>query len=209
VTLEQVSGFFKAGEAFIEGTIAAVLVVLWVAALALHMARPYMAKTTGKFSLRLGADLWWIIYVGLRDIITLNVFLGSFIFFYPDVVTGQDLPVTGGLAAVCAFAVVLIKLMTKGDADRRWFVAQVLLLALGATLYLGPYLLGVQTTLLSGQRLDQFGPLLVSSKNSDLALPLCYLSAALAGILGLVAVGYNLRLTTVSRPEPHTPGVAR
>jgi len=173
------------------------------------MARPYMAKTTGKFSLRLGADLWWIIYVGLRDIITLNVFLGSFIFFYPDVVTGQDLPVTGGLAAVCAFAVVLIKLMTKGDADRRWFVAQVLLLALGATLYLGPYLLGVQTTLLSGQRLDQFGPLLVSSKNSDLALPLCYLSAALAGILGLVAVGYNLRLTTVARPEPQTPGVAR
>jgi hypothetical protein len=209
VTLDQVSGFFDAGEAFIEGTIAAVLVVLWVAALALHMARPYMAKTTGKFSLRLGADLWWIIYVGLRDIITLNVFLGSFIFFYPDVVTGQDLPVTGGLAAVCAFAVVLIKLMTKGDADRRWFVVQVLLLALGATLYLGPYLLGVQTTLLSGQRLDQFGPLLVSSKNSDLALPLCYLSAALAGILGLVAVGYNLRLTTVSRPEPQTPGVAR
>jgi hypothetical protein len=209
VTLDQVSGFFDAGEAFIEGTIAAVLVVLWVAALALHMARPYMAKTTGKFSLRLGADLWWIIYVGLRDIITLNVFLGSFIFFYPDVVTGQDLPVTGGLAAVCAFAVVLIKLMTKGDTDRRWFVAQVLLLALGATLYLGPYLLGVQTTLLSGQRLDQFGPLLVSSKNSELALPLCYLSAALAGILGLVAVGYNLRLTTVSRPEPQTPGVAR
>jgi hypothetical protein len=57
VTLDQVSGFFDAGEAFIEGTIAAVLVVLWVAALALHMARPYMAKTTAKFSLRLGADL--------------------------------------------------------------------------------------------------------------------------------------------------------
>jgi len=209
VTLEQVSGFFDAGEAFMEGTIAAVLVVLWVLALALHMARPYMARTTGKFSLRLGADLWWIIYVGLRDVITLNVFLGSFIFFYPDVVTGMDLPITGGLAAVCAFAVVLIKLMTKGDADRRWFTAQVLLLALGATLYLGPYLLGVQMTLLTGQRIDQFMPILVSSKNPDLALPLCYLSAALAGILGLVAVGYNLRLTTVSRPAPQTPGVAR
>ncbi|MEI8334550.1 MAG: hypothetical protein WCH74_11990 [Chloroflexota bacterium] len=209
MTLEQVSGFFDAGEAFMEGTIAAVLVVLWVLALALHMARPYMARTTGKFSLRLGADLWWIIYVGLRDVITLNVFLGSFIFFYPDVVTGMDLPITGGLAAVCAFAVVLIKLMTKGDADRRWFTAQVLLLALGATLYLGPYLLGVQMTLLTGQRIDQFMPILVSSKNPDLALPLCYLSAALAGILGLVAVGYNLRLTTVSRPAPQTPGVAR
>jgi hypothetical protein len=209
VTLDQVSGLFDAGEAFVEGTIAAVLVVLWVAALALHMGRPYMARTTGKFSLRLGADLWWIIYVGLRDIITLNVFLGSFIFFYPDVVTGQDLPITGGLAACCAFAVVLIKLMTKGDADQRWFTVQVLLLALGATLYVGPYLLGTQMTLLTGQRVDQIMPVLVSSKNPDLALPLCYLSAAIAGVMGLVAVAYNLRLTSVTRPEPGPAGVSR
>jgi len=209
VTLDQVSGLFDAGEAFIEGTIAAVLVVLWVAALALHMGRPYMARTTGKFSLRLGADLWWIIYVGLRDIITLNVFLGSFIFFYPDVISGQELPITGGLAACCAFAVVLIKLMTKGDADKRWFTVQALLLALGATLYVGPYLLGTQMTLLTGQRIDQIMPALVSSKNPDLALPLCYLSAAIAGVMGLIAVGYNLRLTSVTRPEPGPAGVSR
>ena len=75
-------------------------------------ARTWSANT-GKFTLRLGADLWWIIYVALRDIILLQVFLGSFIFFYPDVVTGQDLPITGGLAAVCAFAALLIKLMTR------------------------------------------------------------------------------------------------
>ena len=209
MTLDQVSGLFDAGEAFIEGTIAAVLVVLWVAALALHMGRPYMARTTGKFSLRLGADLWWIIYVGLRDIITLNVFLGSFIFFYPDVISGQELPITGGLAACCAFAVVLIKLMTKGDADKRWFTVQALLLALGATLYVGPYLLGTQMTLLTGQRIDQIMPALVSSKNPDLALPLCYLSAAIAGVMGLIAVGYNLRLTSVTRPEPGPAGVSR
>jgi hypothetical protein len=209
VNLDQVSGLFDAGEAFIEGTIAAVLVVLWVAALALHMARPYMARTTGKFSLRLGADLWWIIYVGLRDIITLNVFLGSFIFFYPDVISGQELPITGGLAACCAFAVMLIKLMTKGDADKRWFTVQALLLALGATLYLGPYFLGTQMTLLTGQRIDQIMPALVSSKNPDLALPLCYLSAVIAGVMGLVAVGYNLRLTSVKRPEPGPAGVSR
>ena len=54
----------------------------------LHLARPYMVRTTGKFTLRLGADLWWIIYVALRDIFLLQVFLGSFIFFYPDVVAG-------------------------------------------------------------------------------------------------------------------------
>ena len=46
MTLDQVSGLFDAGEAFVEGTIAAVLVVLWVAVLGLHMARPLMAQTT-------------------------------------------------------------------------------------------------------------------------------------------------------------------
>ena len=124
-------------------------------------------------------------------------------------ISGQELPITGGLAACCAFAVVLIKLMTKGDADKRWFTVQALLLALGATLYVGPYLLGTQMTLLTGQRIDQIMPALVSSKNPDLALPLCYLSAAIAGVMGLIAVGYNLRLTSVTRPEPGPAGVSR
>ena len=69
MTPDQVSGLFDAGEGFIEGTIAAALVVLWLLALALHLGRGYMVRTTGKFTLRLGADLWWIIYVGLRDLI--------------------------------------------------------------------------------------------------------------------------------------------
>jgi hypothetical protein len=201
VTADQVAGFFDAGEGFVEGTIAAVLVVLWILSVALHLARPYMVRTTGRFTLRLGADLWWIIYVALRDLILLQVFLGSFIFLYPDVVTGQDLPITGGLAAVCAFAALLIKLMTRGDQDVRWMRIQVLLVGLGAALYITPYLLGSQMTLLSGNLTDQIMPLLVTSKNPDLALPLSYLSAALIGIMGVVAVAYNLRLTKVSRPQ--------
>jgi hypothetical protein len=204
MTPEQVTGFFDAGEAFVEGTIGAALVVLWLVALGLHLARPYMANTTGKFTLRLGADLWWIIYVALRDIFLLQVFLGSFILFYPDVVSGQPLPVTGGLAAVCAFAALLIKLTTKGDADLRWFRIQVLLVALGATLYLIPYFFGVQATELTGQHITGISEALVSSSNPDLALPLCYLSAALAGILGVIAVAYNFRLTSVRRPKPGT-----
>ncbi len=198
----QVSGLFDAGEAFVEGTIAAALVILWILTVALHVARPYMAKTTGKFTLRLGADLWWIIYVGLRDIMLLQVFLGSFIFFYPDVVGGKALPITGGLAAVCAFAVLLIKLMTKGDDDLRWTRAQVVLLAVGAGLYIAPYLFGPQAQLLTGSRLLNLSNLLTSSQNPGLAEPLCYISAALVGILGIVAVVYNFRLS-YRQPKAH------
>jgi hypothetical protein len=196
VTADQVSGFFDAGEGFIEGTIAAALVILWILSVALHLARPYMVRATGKFTLRLGADLWWIIYVALRDLILLQVFLGSFIFFYPDVVTGQALPITGSLAAVCAFAALLIKLMSKGDADLNGMRAQVLLIGLGAALYITPYFFGSQMTMLTGKLTDQFAPLLVTSTNPDLALPISYIAALAIGIMGLVAVGYNLRQTT-------------
>jgi hypothetical protein len=208
VTPDQVSGLFDAGESFIEGTIAAALIALWLLAISLHLARPYMIRNLRKFSLRLGADLWWIVYVALRDLILVQVFLGSFIFFYPDVVSGKDLPITGGLAATCAFAVLLIKLMTKGDADLRWFRVQTALLGLGAALYILPYVLGVQVNAIGSDTANQLASVLVSSQNPTVALALCYLSAVMVGLMGLVAVIYNLRQTTVQRPKNTEPRVA-
>jgi hypothetical protein len=189
---------FGAAEQFIEGTIAAALVALWLLAVALHLARPYMLMLTRKFTLRLGADLWWTIYVGMRDVFLLQVFLGSFIFFYPDVVKGNDLPITGGLAAVCAFGALLLKLMTRADADARSFNAQTFLIGIGAGLYLVPYLLGSQVTTVGSSISNQLASILVSSQNQTIALALCYLSALLVGILALVAVAYNLRLASPS-----------
>ena len=190
MTPDQVGGLFDAGESFIEGTIAAVLVVLWVVVVSLFIARPYMVANLNKFTLRLGADLWWIIYVAIRDLLLVNLFLGSFIFFYPDVVSGKDLPITGGLAAACAFAVMLIKLI-KGDHEVNWFRAQVVLLGLGAVLYIFPYLLGVQVTQIGTDQSNQLASVLVSSQNVDVALALCYLSAILVGVMALIAVVYN------------------
>ena len=204
MTPEQVSAFFDAGEGFVEGTIAAALVVLWLLVVALHMARPYMVTHLHRFSLRLGADLWWILYVGLRDLLIVQVFLGSIIFFYPDVVRGKDLPITGGLAAACAFAVLLIKLVTRGDSDVRWYRAQTVLLGLGATLYLVPYVLGVQVTTVGSESANQLAAIFVSSQNTDWSLALCYISAVLVGVMGLIAVGYNLSQATVQRPR-HRP----
>jgi hypothetical protein len=190
------SAAFGAAEQFVEGTIAAALVALWLLAVALHLARPYMLAATRKFTLRLGADLWWTIYVGMRDIFLLQVFLGSFIFFYPDVVKNNDLPITGGLAGAAAFAVLLLKLMTKGDADARSFQAQTFLIGLGATLYLVPYFLGSQVTTVSSSYASQLASILVSSQNQTWALVLCYVSGALVGLMGLIAVVYNLRLAS-------------
>lgn len=202
MTPDQVTGFFDAGESFVEGTIAAVLVAFWIIVVAIQLARPYMLRHLRKFTLRLGADLWWIIYVALRDLLLVLLFLGGFIFFYPDVISGQDLPITGGLATACVFGVLVLKLVGKGDADVRNFQAQTLLIGLGAALYITPYILGVQVTQIGEDWSNWLASIFVSSQNTDVALPLAYLSAGIVGVLGLVAVGYNLRQASVRRPVP-------
>lgn len=201
MTPDQVTGFFDAGESFVEGTIAAVLVAFWIIVLAIQMARPYMLRHLRKFTLRLGADLWWILYVGLRELLIVLLFLGGFIFFYPDVVGGQDLPVTGGLATACVFAVLVLKLVARGESDLTNFRIQTALLGLGATLYIVPYMLGVQVTQIGSDWSNWLASMFVSSQNTDLSLPLCYVSAAIVGVLGIYAVIYNLRQTNVRRPH--------
>ena len=201
MTSADVQAFFEFGEMFVEQTIAAALVLLWVLVLALHIGRPYMVRITGKFTLRLGADLWWIIYVALRDLLVVQVFLGSFIFFYPDVVRADNLPITGGLAAACAFAALVVKLTTRGDADPRGFRLQTILLGVGSMLYIVPYVLGVQVTTIGSGVSNQLAALLDSSQNTNVSLPLAYISAAIVGLLGLYAVIYNLRIADTRRPQ--------
>ncbi|HEY8742723.1 MAG TPA: hypothetical protein VIU62_06470 [Chloroflexota bacterium] len=54
------SALSDAGEQIPEGTLAAVLPILWLLMLALHLARRDMLNVVQKFSLRLGADIWWL-----------------------------------------------------------------------------------------------------------------------------------------------------
>src|SRR5258708_13288773 len=99
------------GEQFLEGTLAAVLPIIWLVILGLHLGRPYILGMIDRFTLRLGADLLWLIYVGLRDILIVSGVIMSFMFFFPDVVVTDALPLTGGLPPVCLFAVLLLNPM--------------------------------------------------------------------------------------------------
>ena len=65
-----------------------------------------------------------------------------------------------------------------------------------------PYILGVQLTNVHGRTVSQLADLFTSSRNTDLALPLCYISAALVGVMAIVAVVYNLRQASVRRSRP-------
>src|SRR6266571_5996850 len=140
-----VSGINDGGEQFLEGTLAAALPIIWLAILGLHLGRPYILDMIDRFTLRLGADLLWLVYVALRDLLIVSGVVMSFMFFFPDVVVTDQLPLTGGLAAAALFGVLLVKLVGDPDHNLRDFQIVTGLLGLGGLFFFVPYMLGVQS----------------------------------------------------------------
>ena len=187
-----VSGINSGAEQFLEGTLAAALPVIWLALLGLHLGRPYILDMIDRFTLRLGADLLWLIYIALRDLLILSGVVMSFMFFFPDVVTTDQLPLTGGFAAVLLFAVLLVKLMGDPDHNLRDFRLVTWLLAMGALFYFVPYLFGVMLNQVATGGFLTVSKFLVSNTNATWAVTLGYISTALFAIMGAIAVGYVL-----------------
>ncbi len=199
MTVDQLShaiinAFLQGGEQFLEGTMAAALPLLWMLVLALHLARPYMVRTTQKFSLRLGADIWWILYIGLRDGMIALVAILSFMYLYPDVLVTDSLPIGGSLATTALFGVLLVKLMADADNDPRAFKLVSTLLGVGSAVYIVPTLLGVQLSAAGwGPFWDSVARALTTNTDPGLAIALCWISIAAIGLMAVVAVWYNLR----------------
>ncbi|HEV2655076.1 MAG TPA: hypothetical protein VGT82_08950 [Ktedonobacteraceae bacterium] len=193
LTTAIVSGINSGLEQFLEGTLAAMLPVIWLALLGLHLGRPYILDMIERFTLRLGADLLWLVYVGLRDFLIISGVVMSFMFLFPDVVSADQLPITGGLAAACLFAVLLVKLMGDPDHNVRAYRLVTGLLALGAVFYFVPYIFGVQfTTVATGGPFESISNWLVTGTNTNLAVGLAYVTTALFALMGAVATGYTL-----------------
>ena len=189
-----VNAFLQAGEQFLEGTMAAALPLLWMLVVALHLARPYMVRTTQKFSLRLGADIWWVLYIGLRDLMIALTAIFSFMVLYPDVLVSNALPIGGSLATVALFGALMVKLFADADNDPQAFKLVSTLLAAGSALYLVPTMLGVQLSGVKwGPVWTDVGKALTTTTDQSVAIGLCWFSVAAIAVMGLVAVAYNLR----------------
>jgi hypothetical protein len=186
-------GGMNAGlEQFLEGTLAAMLPIIWLALLGLELGRPYIMQMIERFTLRLGADLLWLIYIALRDFLIVSGVVMSFMFLFPDVVTADSLPLTGGLAAACLFGVLLVKLMGDPDHNLRQYRIVLGLEALGALLYFVPYVFGVQFNAVAPGSLGSISSWLVSGTNNNWAVGLAYVTTALFAIMGAIAVAYTL-----------------
>jgi hypothetical protein len=178
VTTAITNALIQGGSQWLVATIVAFLPVLWTMTLILHLGRPYVLRTLRRCGLRLGADIWWMSYLLLRDAALLLTFALSWVFFAPNIVANAALPITGPLAALCLLLALAVKLSRRVDDDvaaYRWATA---FLVLGATLYYGALVFAVEAT--SQKYLAGFGAIFTSNSNPMVALWIMWVS--LAGI---------------------------
>ena len=208
VTIAITQALSQGGSQWLVSTIVAFLPVLWTMVLMLHLGRPYVLRTLRRMGLRLGADVWWMSYLLMRDAMLLLTFGLSWIFFQPNLVASMAFPITGSLSALCLLLALAVKLSRRVDDDvtaYRWTTS---FLVLGATLYYGALVFAVEAA--SQDYLAGFAQAFTSNANVTVALALMWVS--LLGVL-LVAGWLFLRaMNSASRslggrpaPEPVPP----
>jgi hypothetical protein len=200
VTTAIAQALIQGGSLWLISTIVAFLPALWTMALLLHLGRPYVLRTLRRIGLRLGADIWWMSYLLIRDAVLLLTFGLSWIYFNPNIVVNQALPITGPIAALCLLLALAVKLSRRVDDDVNAYRLSTVFLVLGATLYYGPLVFAVEAT--SQSYLAGFGAAFTSNANPIAALWMMWLS--LAGV-GLVTAWLFMRLMvsasrTMARP---------
>mgnify|MGYP000427534388 CR=1 FL=1 len=176
-------GFMTGGLAFFYITLMAMLPLLWVSSLMLHLARPYMLRTIKKFNLRFGADVWWLVYVMLRDAVMIMTFIISIFFFFPDKIALLPMPVTAPLATILLFWGLAVKLTRDGDNNPRDYRLITYFMTAGAVVYLVPFLFGHEAPM-EGEVWNNLRTLLTSSSNPGVALPILYVSQVLLALTG-------------------------
>jgi len=185
----------QGGSQWIIATVVAFLPALWTMALMLHLGRPYILRTLRRCGLRLGADIWWMSYLLIRDALLLLTFGLSWFFFEPNIVYKMALPITGSLAALFLLLSLAVKLSRRVDDDVNAYRLSTLFLVIGATLYYGPLVFAVEAT--SQPALAGFGKAFTSNSNPTAALVLMWIS--LAGVALVAAWLFVRALASANR----------
>jgi len=185
----------QGGSQWLVASLVAFLPAMWTMALILHIGRPYVVRTLRRCGLRLGADVWWMSYLLMRDGVLLATLGMSLIFFAPALVANMDFPITGPLAALCLLLALAVKLSRRVDDDVAAFRLATVFLVLGATLYYFPLVFAIEAA--DQDYLKWFADNLTSSANPQLALIIMWISIAGAAIVA--AWIFFHALTSVNR----------
>jgi hypothetical protein len=194
------------GAQWLVSTIVAFLPVLWTMVLILHLARPYVLRSLRRMGLRLGADVWWMTYLLLRDGVLLITFGLSFIFFQPNLVAHDAFPITAPISTLLLMLALAVKLSRRVDDDITAYRYTTAFLVAGATLYYLALVFAVESA--SQDYLSGFASAFTSNSNSQVALIIMWVCLigviAIAGWLFIRAMSFASR-SMGSRLTPTTP----
>ncbi len=172
----------QGGSQWLVASLVAFLPAMWTMALVLHIGRPYVVRTLRRCGLRLGADVWWMSYLLMRDGVLLATFGMSLIFFAPALVANDAFPITGPLATLCLLLALAVKLSRRVDDDVVAFRLATVFLVAGATLYYLPQVFAVEAA--SQEHLSWLVNNLTSNSNPTLALAIMWVSLAGVALIG-------------------------
>lgn len=171
----------QGGSQWLVASLVAFLPAMWTMSLILHIGRPYVVRTLRRCGLRLGADIWWMSYLLMRDGIMLVTLGMSLIFFAPALVANDAFPITGPIATLCLLLALAVKLSRRVDDDVAAFRWATVFLVLGSTLYYLPLVFAIEAA--SQDSLKWFIDNLTSSANPTLALVIMWVSLAGAALV--------------------------
>jgi hypothetical protein len=198
----------QGGSQWLVSTVVAFLPALWTFSLIMQLGRPYVLRTLRHCGLRLGADIWWMSYLIIRDGALLITFALSWIFFQPNLVANTSLPITGPISALLLLLALAVKLSRRADDDVNAYRLATAFLVLGATLYYGPQVFAVEAT--SQSYLAGFGQAFTSNSNPTVALWIMWLSLAGMAIVAIylfvrVWMAATRSMTKRIKKEPTQP----
>ncbi|HHT9114739.1 MAG: hypothetical protein HZA47_03415 [Planctomycetes bacterium] len=126
---------FKSLEIWTAQTICDVGILLSIISFLLHIGRPYFDRIISHFTLRVAADLWWIVYIILRDgtlfVSVLFGFLNLNLDLMADVKIGLPFVPLGTVALAAALS---IKIFRNTEDINKSFRISTYLVMLGAFL---------------------------------------------------------------------------
>jgi len=189
------AALLQGGQSWMVASIVAFLPALWTMALMMHLGRPYVLRTLRRIGLRLGADVWWMSYLLIRDALLLITFGLSFIFFNPSLVYNLAFPIMAPLAALFLLLALAVKLARRVDDDVNAFRLATVFLVIGASLYYIPLVFSVEAA--SQDYLSWFITNGTSNTNQTVALWIMWIS--LAGVAVVTAWLFIHALTNATR----------
>ena len=142
------SNLVSGGSIWLETTIAVALVFVSAMAFSLQIARGYFIRILNKFTLRLGADIWWLAYVLIRDALIFMSFIMGLLVFFPGTFLDYPIAVPFMPLSVVFFGLALVtKLYVDADDNRTAFRIVTVLVFIGTILWISGTIFVTETPL--------------------------------------------------------------